>query len=129
MVLGGQYTFTILELHKQYGPIIRMNPMEVHVADNDFFHGRYMGPSQRRDEAGLYAHQFGADDSIFGTVDRNLHKVQRAALNPFFSTSEVHKLQGVVEEQVDNLLDRLYALAETYVPGWDEFSTSKKNRA
>ncbi|ROV89865.1 hypothetical protein VPNG_10245 [Cytospora leucostoma] len=113
VVLGGQYTFKIIELHKQYGPIIRINPIEVHVADKDFFHELYTGPSRRRDKAEFYAHQFGADDSVFGTVDHELHKIRRTALNPFFSTSKVHKLQSVIEEQVDNLLNRFSAYAST----------------
>lgn len=31
--LGGQYTFKIIELHKQYGPIIRISPWELHISD------------------------------------------------------------------------------------------------
>lgn len=31
--LGGQYTFKIIELHKKYGPIIRISPWELHIAD------------------------------------------------------------------------------------------------
>ena len=31
--LGGQYTFKIIQLHKQYGPIIRISPWEIHIAD------------------------------------------------------------------------------------------------
>jgi hypothetical protein len=31
VVLKGQYTFHIQELHKRYGPIIRVTPEEVHV--------------------------------------------------------------------------------------------------
>ena len=31
--LGGQYTFKIIELHKKYGPIIRISPLELHISD------------------------------------------------------------------------------------------------
>ena len=27
----------IRELHKQYGPIVRISPMEVHISDPDFY--------------------------------------------------------------------------------------------
>ncbi|KUI73941.1 Trichodiene oxygenase [Cytospora mali] len=106
VILGGQYTFKILDLHNKYGPIIRINPVEVHVADKDFFHELYTGPSRRRDKGEFYAKQFGADDSVFSAVDHDLHRIRRAALNPFFSASNVRKLQGVIEEQVDNVLMR-----------------------
>lgn len=33
LILGGQYTFKIIELHKKYGPIIRISPWELHISD------------------------------------------------------------------------------------------------
>ncbi|TEY73231.1 hypothetical protein BOTCAL_0081g00220 [Botryotinia calthae] len=35
--LSGQYTFHLKRLHKQYGPVIRINPNEIHIDDPDFF--------------------------------------------------------------------------------------------
>lgn len=107
VLLGGQYTFKILDLHKQYGPMIRINPYEIHVADKTFFHTLYTGPTHRRDKWAFYAKQFGADDSIFSTVDHDLHKLRRTALNPFFATSKVRELQPVIDAQVGNVLRRL----------------------
>lgn len=105
VVLGGQYIFKILDLHKEYGPVIRINPFEVHVLGNKaFYYDLYAGASRPRDKWGFYARQLGANDSIFSTVDHNLHKVRRAALSPFFSVASVKKLQGVVEERIDAVL-------------------------
>ncbi|MCJ1318281.1 hypothetical protein MMC15_003609 [Xylographa vitiligo] len=33
VVLRGQYTFHIRDLHRQYGPIIRINPYELDISD------------------------------------------------------------------------------------------------
>jgi hypothetical protein len=33
VVQGGQYVWKIRELHNQYGPVIRINPYELHVID------------------------------------------------------------------------------------------------
>ena len=33
VVQGGQYVWKIRELHNQYGPVIRINPYELHVVD------------------------------------------------------------------------------------------------
>lgn len=107
VLLGGQYTFKILDLHKQYGPIIRINPVEVHVADKTFFHTLYTGPPHRREKWAFYAKQFGADDSAFSTVDHDLHRMRRAALSPFFSAAKVRELQPVIDAQVNNVLRRL----------------------
>ncbi|CAJ2507651.1 Uu.00g088370.m01.CDS01 [Anthostomella pinea] len=106
IILGGQYTFNIIDLHREYGPIIRINPYEIHVADPDFFSEVYPGPTRPRDKWSFFTSQFGAPDSTVATVDHNLHRVRRAAMNPFFSMSAVRKLQPVIEERVDALLER-----------------------
>ncbi|KAH6973674.1 cytochrome P450 [Ilyonectria sp. MPI-CAGE-AT-0026] len=105
IVLGGQYTFKILDMHERYGPIVRINPWEVHVGDPEFFSELYAGPGRRRDKWSFYTQQFGAPQSALATVDHNLHKLRRSALNPFFSTQSVRKLQPVIEERGDALLD------------------------
>lgn len=107
VVLGGQYVFQVLDLHKQYGPIIRINPAEIHIADKTFFNTLYTNASHRRDKWAFYAKQFGADDWGFSTVDHDLHKLRRAALNPFFSAAKARELQPVIEAQVYNVLRRL----------------------
>lgn len=57
VVLGGQYTFRIIDMHEKYGPIVRINPWEVHVGDPDFFAELYAGPSRRRDKWTFYTQQ------------------------------------------------------------------------
>ncbi|KAL0466680.1 cytochrome P450 [Neurospora intermedia] len=108
VILGGQYTFKIIELHKQYGPIIRINPWEVHIADPDFH--RVLLPTntnRRRHRTPFFTKQFGADESIVATNDHDLHKLRRSAVGPFFSTQNTRALQPVIEERVDALMARL----------------------
>jgi hypothetical protein len=50
---------------------------------------------------------------MVSTIGHELHKLRRAALNPFFSTQSVRKLQPVIEERVDRLLSRLYEYGKT----------------
>lgn len=118
IILGGQYTFKIIDMHEQYGPIVRINPWEVHVADPEFFSELYAGPGRRRDKWNFYTQQFGAPQSALATVDHNLHRLRRSALNPFFSTQSVRNLQPVIEERVDALLDsfRNYAYVSNGQP-------------
>ncbi|GKT42503.1 N-acetyltryptophan 6-hydroxylase ivoC [Colletotrichum spaethianum] len=94
IILGGQYTFRIIEMHRDYGPVVRISPWEVHVGDHDFFPELYTGSGRPRDNA-------------LATVDHEHHKLRRSALNPFFSTQTVRKLQPIIEERVDALLSRL----------------------
>ncbi|KAK1710367.1 cytochrome P450 [Colletotrichum lupini] len=112
IVLGGQYTFKIIELHRRYGPVVRISPWEVHVGDPEFFSELYTGPGRVREKWGFYTQQVCDVYSALATVNHDHHKLRRAALNPFFSTQTVRKLQPVIEERVDALLDRLLELSE-----------------
>ncbi|KAJ6781928.1 hypothetical protein PWT90_07206 [Aphanocladium album] len=107
IILGGQYTFKIVELHKQYGPVVRISPWEVHVSDHDFHSELYTGPNRRRHKWLFWAKQFGAPHSGLATLDHDHHRLRRTPLNQFFSTKSVRDLQPVIEERVDQLLDRL----------------------
>ncbi|KAA8632656.1 hypothetical protein SMACR_05258 [Sordaria macrospora] len=108
IILPGQYTFKICELHKEYGPIIRINPWEVHISDPDF-HRELLpaGTNRRRDRTHFWCDQFGAPGSVVSTVPHELHKLRRSAVNHYFSTASVRNLQPVIEERVDALLARL----------------------
>lgn len=57
IILGGQYTFKILELHKVYGPVVRISPWEVHVGEHDFHSELYTGPTRPRDKWPFWAKQ------------------------------------------------------------------------
>lgn len=107
VVLKGQYTFKIKRLHEQYGPIVRVNPEEVHVADPDFYDVIYSGPTQKRDKWEWFVAQFGVPDSTFATVKHDHHRFRRAALNPFFSKAKVRILQPLIEDGARKLLTRL----------------------
>jgi hypothetical protein len=48
IVLDGQYTFKIIRMHEEYGPIVRINPYELHVATPKFYQKLYTGLGKRR---------------------------------------------------------------------------------
>ncbi|EXJ73188.1 uncharacterized protein A1O5_02948 [Cladophialophora psammophila CBS 110553] len=106
VVLRGQYAFKIKKLHEQYGPVVRINPAEVHFADPDFYDAIYAGPSQKRDKWSWFCRQFGIPDSTFATVGHDQHRLRRSALNPFFSKAKVRSLQPLIEDVARKLLAR-----------------------
>ncbi|KIW25414.1 hypothetical protein, variant [Cladophialophora immunda] len=106
VVLGGQYTFRILDLHKQYGPVVRINPRELHFYPPQFYEEIYAGPTRRRDRWERYTQGFGMPGAGASTNPHDLHKARRAALSPYFSMQSVRKLQGVIEEKADLLMAR-----------------------
>ncbi|KFY39939.1 hypothetical protein V494_03739 [Pseudogymnoascus sp. VKM F-4513 (FW-928)] len=106
VVLGGQYTFEIGRMHEEYGPIVRINPYELHVSSPDFYEKLYSGPGKRRHRWSWFTAQFNLPEAMFGTNDHDSHRIRRAAVNPFFSKGAVRKLQPIIDERIDALLNR-----------------------
>lgn len=108
VILGGQYTFKIIKLHKTYGPIIRISPHEVHIADPDYYIELYASSASghRRDKYKWFTDSFGVDLSTFSTFEHDLHKVRRGALGVYFSQQNVRKLDGLIRERVSVLVER-----------------------
>lgn len=50
VVKPGQYTWKIAELHKKYGPIIRINPYELHIDDPEFHDELYVTAIKRKSD-------------------------------------------------------------------------------
>ena len=94
------------KLHQKYGPIIRINPEEVHVADADFYNEIYTN-REKRNVWGWQRKGFGSDVSTIATVDHDLHRRRRAAWNPVFSKQRITRLQPVIQERVDAFLGRI----------------------
>ncbi|KAI4914534.1 hypothetical protein J4E85_010599 [Alternaria conjuncta] len=85
-----QYLWKIKQLHEEYGPIIRINPLQVHIHDADYFDTIYAsGMSHKRDRC-----------------NHDLHKLRRTALAPFFSKRSVQALEELVVNNTKKLMDR-----------------------
>lgn len=52
----GRYTREIKEMHKKYGPLVRINPYEIHCSDINFSDEIYAVGGRKRDKP---AHQVG----------------------------------------------------------------------
>jgi hypothetical protein len=58
------------------GPIVRINPWELHVSHPDFYEELYAKVGRRRDKFQYHAAQFGNPESAFGTVSHDLHRLR-----------------------------------------------------
>lgn len=123
----GQFIWTIEQLHEQYGwfrpfysrslltvltcpgPIVRINPHELHVKDSQFYDELYAPSSKRRDKYANWTVLAGAPASTFATVTHAQHRLRRAALNPFFSKRAVANAEPLIWDKVQHLCRRLEA--------------------
>lgn len=102
IILGGKYIWKIKALHEQYGPVIRINPEELHVVDPAFWDVMYTTSTNtnRRDKPAWQAKGTGIPLSMIGAVPHALHRARRAALSPFFSMQNIRRLLPRIQERV-----------------------------
>ncbi|PWY82160.1 putative benzoate 4-monooxygenase cytochrome P450 [Aspergillus heteromorphus CBS 117.55] len=113
LYLGGQLTFKLQELHEEYGPVIRINPDEVHIHDPDFFDEVYNQTNGRAVKPQRVAEVFGPYPAAMGTQTHELHHIRRSALNPLFSRRSVQNLVPTMRKSIDILCTRLYAACKS----------------
>ncbi|KAI0437891.1 cytochrome protein [Xylaria telfairii] len=103
---GGQFMFKYREWHQKYGPIIRINPDEVHIQDASFYDVLYATnrPAAKRKELG---HRFNNPTAAFSTSDHALHRLRRGALNPFFSKRAISERAPIIQKHIDAVCRRL----------------------
>jgi cytochrome P450 len=107
VALGGQYVWKVRELHEKYGPIVRINPYELHVDDPEFLDDIFTGPGpHKRDKWDWATKGLGVDGATLFTNPHDLHRLRRSALNPFFSKASIRKLQPLFDSRLDRFLER-----------------------
>jgi hypothetical protein len=98
------------------GPIVRINPYELHINDPDYYDEIYAGPSKRREKWSWSYGMFGNSSSHFGTIDHAHHRLRRAPLGPFFSKRSVLKLEPLIKSSIEKLCGRLNEFRQTKEP-------------
>ncbi|KAI1773034.1 cytochrome P450 [Hypoxylon cercidicola] len=111
VVQPAQYAFKIKALHQKYGPIVRIGPNDVSIADPDFVDTIYApGPGHKRDKNPKHNRALGVNSSIGGSVSQELHRKRRGALDPFFSPQRIHCLDSYLMSKADQV-ETLFAKA------------------
>ncbi|VUC26000.1 unnamed protein product [Clonostachys rosea] len=109
VVLWGRYTHEIKRLHERYGPIIRINPDELHCNDPDFIDAIYATGHRKINKPRHFVSAFphSVHQTGVGTIDHDQHRLRRGAMNKFFSRSQIYQLEGLVNDNAQKLCDRL----------------------
>ncbi|PYH88418.1 putative cytochrome P450 [Aspergillus ellipticus CBS 707.79] len=103
VVKGGRFLWEIERIHQHYGPVVRITPDELHIADPDFYHEVYSPPCKKQDKEKNYVRLGGQDGSALTTVDHHLHRLRVSALAPFFSKQAVEKIEPLIQSKVNRL--------------------------
>ncbi|KAI0593579.1 putative flavonoid 3-hydroxylase [Biscogniauxia sp. FL1348] len=105
---GGQFMHELKRLHRVYGPIVRINPHEIHVEDSEWIETLYVNPVHgARNKYPPAAIMMGTKDGCFGTILHRQHRKRRGALNPFFSKASVATSEAMIYRSAEELLRNL----------------------
>ncbi|KAI0543191.1 putative cytochrome P450 [Xylaria digitata] len=104
----GNFMEEITKMHQKYGPIVRINPHEIHICDSTWLDTLYTGPAYgKRDKYPPTAYMTGTPRGIFGTVSHDLHRLRRSAINPLFSKSGAAAAVPMIYEHTEKLFTRM----------------------
>lgn len=110
-ICNGRYLWKIRELHQQYGPIVRINPGEVHINDVTFYDQIYASkPQDARNKIRFMAMH---DQTMFDTYDADQHRARRSAMAASFSKQSIQALEPTIRETAKQLVARLKLASTT----------------
>ncbi|KAH7139150.1 putative cytochrome P450 [Dendryphion nanum] len=110
----GRYFVKIEEMHEKYGPVIRINPYEVHINDPAFFDTIYSNSQMHK--VYRYYRGLGVDTGTVSSISAQQHRLRRGALAQFFSGANVKKLEHRVLSRVEQFCGRVEEYEERNMP-------------
>ncbi|KAL8769010.1 MAG: hypothetical protein Q9209_004927 [Squamulea sp. 1 TL-2023] len=109
LLLGGRFAQQIEKLHQQYGPIIRINPFELHINDPERYSEIYN--FNRHLEKRDYHIQ-----NVQHTGPHPQHRPLRRALDPYLSRSTIQSLEPLIKHNMEALCRHLSAARSNHQP-------------
>lgn len=92
------------------GPIVRISPHELHINDPEFYDKLYRNEGRWEKYKFPFAFQ-GDSKSVAQTLSHDVHRLRRAALNPFFSKQKIAVMESAIMDQVEKLSRRIEGFA------------------
>ncbi|KAI1375659.1 cytochrome P450 [Hypoxylon crocopeplum] len=105
----GRYTHEIKRMHDIYGPVVRINPHEIHCNDAQFVDEIYAMGNRKREKSHHHMKGVIFGDSTFGTISHDVHRARRAPLGKFFSKIQITQFESEIQLLVQSLCDKLLA--------------------
>ncbi|KAF9893154.1 hypothetical protein FE257_012566 [Aspergillus nanangensis] len=114
VIKRGMFIWEIERMHQEYGPIIRINPREIHIKDPDYYDEIYASSARRREKDQIMVAQFGLEGSAFSSISPEAHRQRRAPLDKFFSKQAVTNIEHLIHECLDKLHDHFTTACQTH---------------
>ncbi|KEF62897.1 uncharacterized protein A1O9_00871 [Exophiala aquamarina CBS 119918] len=98
--------YKLLELHEQYGPIVRVGPNEVSISNWRAYRDIYSDRTVTKDPSFYEALRFLGLGNVFAEINPSVHSSRRKVMSSVFSHSQLIKNEDLILERVNVLLDR-----------------------
>ena len=109
----GDEASTIHQLHKTYGPLLRVAPNEVDLSDADAILGIYASKGGFA-KASCYANfDIEGHGTIFSTLSADYRSPRAKAVMPLFSTKALRENESAICTCIDRMVERLQEEAKT----------------
>ncbi|MCJ1469746.1 hypothetical protein MMC07_008388 [Pseudocyphellaria aurata] len=108
VIFNGSYLYKIEEMHRQFGPIVRINPAELSINDPQFYSQIYVTANVRRTEKyAALTEGVNMNGAHTFTPSHDLHRRRRQPLDPFFSKTGIIALEPMLKDSICRLCERL----------------------
>ncbi|EDN92795.1 hypothetical protein SS1G_08659 [Sclerotinia sclerotiorum 1980 UF-70] len=107
VIRDGQWLWEIKRMHEEYGPIVRINPYELHIDDPEYYDELYAGNTKKREKYLWFARSTGSQGSSFETIGHDHHRIRRNAVNPFFSKRSIVAMEPLIKSKI-SLLSNIF---------------------
>ncbi|KAJ5286982.1 hypothetical protein N7478_002668 [Penicillium angulare] len=109
---GGTFTWHIDELHKKYGPVVRITPWEIHIKDPSYYYTVYAGPGKHRNKDSWFSF-ISVPHSIFSTNSHDLHRPRRKVLGQFFKRQAIVEFEPAIRATLESLCKHFSTAVES----------------
>ncbi|OAG11466.1 cytochrome P450 [Paraphaeosphaeria sporulosa] len=102
----GKFYFEIEKMHEKYGPVVRINPFEVHISDPTYYNELYNMKLRLHKDPWYYSWLY-RPGSIFATMNPDLHKLRSAPIKKGLSPTSISRVEHVLKEHLSRLMLRI----------------------
>lgn len=94
------------------GPIVRINPRELHINDPHYYDHIYASGGKKRNKDPYFVGLFSTPLSMITTIDHDHHRFRREILSNFFSKKSVLNMTPLIQKKLAILMERFEQASE-----------------